>query len=283
MAIRPKSLTGRIVREMALTLMLACWLPQLTACQRCPQHFIRSELTGVWCAESYETRWIYPDHENRDAGQRLDEPELIIRPDGSFDWTHTMMTMMGKVDQLRNPGDRINYDPSDPVGYVEVKDAEYTEKSSRIVLHGHFRARGIDGSMEFSAKLQPDGKVLYEARTSEVPEEQTILKATMVRYQGQLYNRCPRCIHQPPPDVTGCCPDCGIQILDAETMRRREAAIEEGGEEIESTNVSPLSPSFLTTILRSGTSTIKAFPTGFSGRNSSDFSRVNTCGSTVTL
>ena len=233
MAIRPTSLTCRIVRGIAPTLMLACWLPQLAACQRCPQHFIRSELTGVWCAERYETRWIYPDHENRDAGQRLTNPTLIIRPDGSFDWTPTMFAIMGRVDQLRKPGDRIEDH------YVEVKDAEYTEKSSRIVLRGHFRARGIEGSMEFSAKLQPDGKVLYEARTSEVPEELTIHKATMVRYKGQLYNRCPRCIHQPPPDVTGCCPDCGIQILDAETMRRREAAIEEGGEEIESTNVSP--------------------------------------------
>lgn len=131
-----------------------------------------SDLRGSWYVVEHQGRRILPDgRSHRDVvPSSCKIPYLVIRSDGSFDWTGTDMRMYGAVDRLRRAGDRIDYDDGEQRGYFVVEEARYTKESSAVTLRRVMCAPKYCSAWQyFAAKILPDGNLDYRAGLTVTP------------------------------------------------------------------------------------------------------------------
>jgi hypothetical protein len=91
----------------------------------------RSKLSGSWYTRELITRTFYPDGRIETAIDKGKIPLVVINEDGTFDWTATMLAMLGEeVKNLRQAGDSITTAEAS----VSVVKAKYTPRSSEIEM-----------------------------------------------------------------------------------------------------------------------------------------------------
>ena len=92
-----------------------------------------SRLSGTWYSKELSERIIFPDGRVQTAVYKENTPVVTIKNNGSFDWTQTMLALIGDVSNLRQPGDRVDSATS-PGASVSIVKAEYTPWSSDVEM-----------------------------------------------------------------------------------------------------------------------------------------------------
>ncbi len=158
-----------------------------TGCQQgTPDHF--SRLAGVWYFREgwYNTTFRDGSVERKTLDYTNDEPHLIIREDGSFDWSKTMWALFGpQVKQLREKGDSAT-SPFDPHPRIEVLESKYSPTLSYALVRltvPHLP----DTTVSCEARIGLFRVATYrEERSSPDTSENFVLFAKLGRFEGEL-------------------------------------------------------------------------------------------------
>ena len=172
-----------------LAVGLCCAIP-LGCCQSRRLDGV-SELAGAWTAiegqvtftSKIADRPAEVDSFASEAGKEA--PFMIIREDGSFDLSHTILAIFRvRWDTLRHAGDSSETRQSDGwEGTVRVAESCYTAESSRMVIL--FRPKSTMDRVTFRAILLPSGIVRFRSVT-EGGEYRSVTEAKLRRFKGEL-------------------------------------------------------------------------------------------------
>lgn len=172
-----------------LTVGLCCAIP--LGCSQSRRLDGVSELAGVWAlidgrvtaVSKIPNRLAEVDTLAPDTGK--ESPFMIIREDGSFDLSRTVLAMFrASWDTLRHAGDRSEIRQSGGwQGTIRVAESCYTAESSRMVIL--FRPPCTMDRVTFEAKLLPNGIVSFR-NVMEGIGDRTVTEVKLRRYEGEL-------------------------------------------------------------------------------------------------
>lgn len=152
-----------------------------------------SRLAGTWAIvegkevlASLQLREI-PRESDIQVDPSRQTPTAVIRPDGSFDLTHSIFGASGPgIAQLRKVGDQFTprNDAKGERVYYYVEQSRYTPNSSFMVMSMRHSDETTE-TLSLSATLLTSGDVAYE-ETFRGREHKRSVKATLNRFQGKL-------------------------------------------------------------------------------------------------
>lgn len=128
---------------------------------------LHSGISGYWCAKGpVAVGHMQPENVRTEILALERNPAqfaVIIRNDGSFDLSNTMLGACEGIEHLRKKGDRIyvgsDRDPQSQ--YIEVESSIYTSTRSELVLSEHFPHRTKKCFYFFSVQLIAPSSLLY--------------------------------------------------------------------------------------------------------------------------
>jgi hypothetical protein len=121
---------------------------------------------------------------------------LVIRPDGTFDFTRTMWAMVGDVSRLRKAGDYLER-PQDDVRF-EITESDFTATVSyvRVKSTQHDPTGVVETAYgQYHASLEPDGALAV--RAGNLPSAAAPAVSLAVRRYRRIGDAPPVC--EPPP------------------------------------------------------------------------------------
>jgi hypothetical protein len=126
-----------------------------------------SRLRGKWYVTELTRTFSSEDGvRTEEFGSDQSQAYVVIRPDGTFDLSRTMLSGIEGFEHLRRSGDRVyletDHDANKDSGYLEVRSAEYTPTHSEFILRAYFGTPGEWKEYVFRAQLDEDGHLSYE-------------------------------------------------------------------------------------------------------------------------
>ena len=166
------------MRTLVVTTACAVWA---SGCVSGRQGLAHSPLTGTW--------------------ENTDDPgdTLVIQPDGTFDFTRTMLAMAGDVSGLRKAGDRLK--PAPDGATFEITDSEFTASTSYVRFKSTLRIPEGGEEVEwaaYQAHLEPDGRLALHA--GRLPRGDARPESLPVQLYRRIGDAPPRIKPRPAPE-----------------------------------------------------------------------------------
>lgn len=160
-------------------LLAVCFVGSTVGCAQ-------SQLHGKWYPRTVTRVWSDEDGTRTETVEgELSLGGVVIRADGSFDFSRTILVLCEGFQDLRRAGDRVYFeadcDPDEASGYFEVESCEYTPTRSELILREYFRKEDKLTRLIFRAQLSQEGDLLYEQLGYGPGSDSATETATLVR------------------------------------------------------------------------------------------------------